>query len=402
MTAIDASPDGPLADLIVVELARALAGPHAGMLLGDMGARVIKVEAPAGDDSRTWGPPFVEPAAGGDRESTYYLSCNRNKESIVLDLKSPAGARALRALLQRADVLIENFRPGVMDRLDLTDDRLRSLNPRLIVLSISGFGHDGPERDRAGYDQIVQGEAGLMSLTGPDAGTPTKTGVPIADLLAGLHGTYGVLSALHERERTGKGRIVRTSLLASVVAVHAYQGTMWTVAGQRPQASGNQHAAIAPYGLFRASDGIVQIAVGSESLWRRFAALFGIDQPAWATNAQRVADRVALTKAVEEALSRWRAADALRAMAEQSIPSGLIRDIPQVYAWEQARSQGLALTVNHPSLGEITLPGNAVRLDGSPVTGGRRQHRPPPSLGEHGADVLTWLGLAGKLADEGE
>jgi crotonobetainyl-CoA:carnitine CoA-transferase CaiB-like acyl-CoA transferase len=391
MTRGDTGPGGPLAGLVVVELARALAGPHAGQLLGDMGARVIKVEAPEGDDSRSWGPPFVGPADGAQAESTYFLSCNRNKESVVLDLKSSGGSRALRELVRRADVLIENFRPGVMDRLGFSDETLAELNPRLVTLSISGFGNDGPERDRAGYDQIVQGEAGLMSLTGPPVGDPTKVGVPIADLLAGLHGAYGVLSALYERERTGRGRVVRTSLLASVVGVHAFQGSMWTVAGVPPTRTGNHHSAISPYGLFEASDGIVQVAVGSDSLWQRFAGLFGLARLEWATNAQRVADRDAVTAAVNAALSSWTSADALSAMADLSIPSGLIRSIPQVYEWDQTRSQGLHLTVKHPTLGEITLPGNPIRLDGAPVTGGRDHHEPPPRLGEHTEAVLHWL-----------
>src|SRR6266545_4650740 len=280
----------PLDGIVVVDLSRALAGPHAAMMLGDLGARVIKVEAPGkGDDTRNWGPPFVTPAEG-DRESTYFLSCNRNKESITLDLKSEDGARTLGRLVRHADVLVENFRTGVLDRLGYGMPRLTELNPRLVVLSITGFGHDGPEGGRAGYDQIAQGEAGIMSVTGPLGGEPTRVGVPIGDLLAGMYGAYGVVAALHDRERTGHGQIVRTSLLAALVGVHAFQGTMYTVGGVVPQTTGAHHPSICPYGLFHCADGVVQIAVGSESLWRAFAPAFGLDRPQWAANPQRVTD----------------------------------------------------------------------------------------------------------------
>ena len=253
-----------LSDLVVVDLTRALAGPHAAMMLADLGARVIKVESPhGGDESRSWGPPFVGPE--DEPVSTYFLSANRNKESVTADLKSEEGKAFLTRLVARADVLMENFRTGVLDRLGFPVERLHEINPRLVVLSITGFGHDGPEGGRAGYDQIAQGEAGLMSLTGPSADEPTRVGVPIGDLLSGMYGAYGVLAALHEREATGRGRVVRTSLLASVVGVHAFQGTRWTVAREVPHALGNHHPSIAPYGLFRTADAPVQIACGNAS-----------------------------------------------------------------------------------------------------------------------------------------
>ncbi|HSF26730.1 MAG TPA: CoA transferase, partial [Actinomycetes bacterium] len=270
---------GPLEGTVVIDLTRALAGPHAGMMLGDLGARVIKVETPkGGDDSRGWGPPFVGPAE--DPIASYFLSCNRNKESIALDLKDEDGQETLARLVRHADVLMENFRPGVLDRLGFTVGRLHELNPRLVILSISGFGHDGPEGGRAGYDQIAQGEAGLMSLTGSGPDDPQRVGLPVGDLLAGMYGAYGILAALHERERSGRGQVVRTSLLAAIVGVHAYQGTRWTVAGQVPRAQGNHHPSIVPYGLFRCRDGAVQIAVGSEGLWRKLCAGFGLDPAA--------------------------------------------------------------------------------------------------------------------------
>src|SRR6478735_3616170 len=281
--------DGPLSDLIVLDLTRALAGPHAGMMLGDMGARVIKVESPTGDDTRGWGPPFI--GEEDERESTYFLSANRNKESVVLDLKDPADQDVLARLVARADVLLENFRTGVLDRLGFPVARLHELNPGLVIGSITGFGHDGPEASRAGYDQIAQGEGGLMSITGVTE--PTKVGVPIADLLAGMNLAAGVLAALHERSRTGRGRVVRTSLLAGVVGVHAFQGTRWTIAGEVPGLSGSHHPAIAPYGLFATATSLVQVAVGSENLWQKFAPAVGLDpdDERFATNRSRVAHR---------------------------------------------------------------------------------------------------------------
>ncbi len=329
-----------LQDLVVVDLTRALAGPHAAMMLGDLGARVIKVETPgSGDESRSWGPPFVGPE--DDPQSTYFMSCNRNKESVCLDLKSAEGQEYLTRLVRHADVLLENFRTGVLDRLGFPVERLHEINPRLVVCSITGFGHDGPEAGRAGYDQIGQGEAGLMSLTGPGPDQPTRVGVPIADLLAGMYAAYGILAALHERATTGRGRVVRTSLLAAVVGVHAFQGTRWTVGGEVPRAMGNHHSAIAPYGLFDTADGALQIACGTEGQWRAVAGLLGIDDPRFATNRQRVALRDELVGVVEEALAA-RPADAwLEDLAALGVPAGKVRTLDEVYAWEQTRSQGL-------------------------------------------------------------
>jgi crotonobetainyl-CoA:carnitine CoA-transferase CaiB-like acyl-CoA transferase len=374
--------------VVVVDLSRALAGPHAAMMLGDLGARVIKVEVPGtGDDTRGWGPPFVGP--DDDAQSTYFLSCNRNKESITLDLKSEDGKQTLTRLIGAADVLVENFRTGVLERLGFPIERLHELNPGLVVLSITGFGHDGPEGGRAGYDQIAQGEAGLMSLTGASPDEPTRIGVPIADLLAGMYGAYGVVSALYERARTGRGRVVRTSLLAAIVGVHAFQGTRFTVAGEVPRAEGNHHPSMAPYGAFRCKDAIIQVAVGSEGLWRKFAPLVEIEpeDPLFADNAHRVRHRQALVELINDAFADHSVDDLLAQLDKAGVPAGEVRTLERVYQWDQTRSQGLLLNVEHSTLGRITLPGPPLRLDG----GERQHHVAPPTLGQHNDSVRAWL-----------
>jgi crotonobetainyl-CoA:carnitine CoA-transferase CaiB-like acyl-CoA transferase len=366
---------------------------------------VIKIETPGhGDDTRGWGPPFVGPTPSGDGSntdasdpaehiSTYFLSCNRNKQSVVLDLKSTQGREALTELVRRSDVLLENFRPGVLDRLGFTMERLTELNPGLVVLSVSGFGHDGPEGGRAGYDQIAQGEAGLMSMTGPDPETPSKVGVPISDLLAGMYGAYGVLAKLHERASTGRGGLVRTSLLASVIGVHAYQGTRWTVAGEIPKAEGPHHPSICPYGLFHSKDGIVQIAVGSEGLWARFAPAFDLplDAPGFATNRDRVGNSTEVRAAVEVAFSSYETAGLLAKLSEIGVPSGEVKNLQQVYDWDQTRSQGLLIDVEHPVLGTIQLPGPPLRFFEPAGAEWHREHTAPPLLGQHTDEVLGWL-----------
>jgi crotonobetainyl-CoA:carnitine CoA-transferase CaiB-like acyl-CoA transferase len=385
----DATPEGPLSDLLVLDLTRALAGPHAAMMLGDMGARVIKIESPTGDDTRGWGPPFVGEA--DERESTYFLSANRNKESLVLDLKSEADKDVLARLIERADVLMENFRVGVLDRLGFPVERLHELNPGLVVLSITGFGHDGPEAKRAGYDQIAQGEGGLMSITG--TAQPTKVGVPIADLLAGMNGAFGVLAALHERAASGKGRVVRTSLLAGMVGVHAFQGTRWTVAGEVPGLAGDHHPAIAPYGMFATATAPVQIACGSEGLWRALCTAFGWDpaEARFATNQQRVANRDDLIERIETLFADKPAEHWLALLADAGVPSGKVRSLDDVYGWEQTLSQGLLLSVEHATQGRLNLPGSPIRFDDNAFSGGRSEHVAPPTLGQHDASIRAWL-----------
>jgi crotonobetainyl-CoA:carnitine CoA-transferase CaiB-like acyl-CoA transferase len=384
---------GPLDGIVVLDLTRVLSGPHATMMLGDLGARVIKVEQPGtGDETRQWGPPFATAPgqeAGDSGVSTYFLSCNRNKESITLDLKSDDGKATLARLIRHADVLAENFRTGVLDRLGFPVERLHEINPALVILSISGFGHDGPEGGRPGYDAIVQGEAGIMSVTGPSPDQPTKMGLSICDVLAGMNGAYGVVAALYERTRTGRGRVVRTSLLASAIGAHAYQGTRWTVAGEVPQAIGNEHPSIAPYGTFRCADGLLQVGVANQGLWRRFAPVVGVDpdDARFATVPDRSRNRVELTALIEKALAHGNREHWLARLGELGVPAGAIRSFDEVYEWDQTRSQGLVVGVDHPTLGRIELPGPALRLDGP----GTPEHTAPPELGQHTHSVLAWL-----------
>lgn len=378
-----------LAGVRVVDLSRALAGPYATMMLADVGADVLKVEPPAGDDSRGWlpfAPPGPDAAPDATEESAYFLSANRGKRSVRLDLKSPEGAQRLRDLCADADVLVENYRPGLLARLGLDPASLRAANPRLVTLSITGFGSGGPDGARPGFDQIVQAEAGLMSLTGDADADPTRVGLPIADILAGMFGAFGVMSALHEREATGVGRAVETSLLAAVTSVHAFHGAGWLTAGREPSRTGNRHPSIAPYGTFRCSDASLVIAVGSESLWRRFAAVVGID-PARAdvaTNRDRVAHVDALQVEIDGLLSSRTAEEVLADLGSEGVPAGRIRSVPEVYDWEQVRHLGLVHPLLHPTLGEVAVPGGALRYDGAPSA----SSVPPPLLGEH--EDLDW------------
>jgi crotonobetainyl-CoA:carnitine CoA-transferase CaiB-like acyl-CoA transferase len=386
--------EGPLSDVVVLDLTRALAGPLAAMRLGDLGARVIKVESTTGDDTRAWGPPWAGAGSGDtghDHDSTYFMSANRNKESIVLDLKDSDDTVVLADLVRRSDVLLENFRGGVLDRLGFPVERLHALNPALVIGKFTGFGHDGPEADRAGYDQIAQGEGGLMSVTGTEQ--PTKVGVPIADLLAGMNLAYGVVAALHERHRTGRGRVVRTSLLAGVVGVHAFQGTRWTIGGEVPGIAGAHHPAIAPYGMFETATAPVQVAVGSEGLWQRFARTVGIgaDQARFRTNRERVAHRDELVSVIERIFAAQPAEHWLDLLLGAGIPAGKVRAMDDVYRWEQVRSQGLVLDVDHPSYGALELPGSPLRFDDNAFSGGRAIHAAPPLLGQHSAEIRAWL-----------
>ncbi len=379
---------GPLEGVIVLDLSRALAGPYATLMLGDAGASVIKVERPgSGDDSRGWGPPFVGPEGG--RESTYFLSVNRNKLSVEIDLASKEDRPRLEALIRRADVLVENFRPEARERLGLSDEALATLNPSLITLSITGFGHGGPDGHRSGYDQILQGEAGLMGLTGQPRGPATKVGVPICDILAGMFGAFGVAAALQERERSGLGQAVRTSLLEAALAVHTYQGTRWLIGGEVPGLEGNRHPTISPYGSYDCADGSINIAVGSEKLWQSFAPLVGLDphDARFCSNELRRSNQEELDAAIAAAFAHEPVDRCIARLDDAGVPVGRVRNLDEVYEWEQVKALKLIEHVSHPVLGDI-------RLATSPLSYSRsapEASSSPPVLGEHNEAVAAWL-----------
>lgn len=369
-----------------MDLSRVLAGPFATMLLGDLGAEVIKVERPgAGDDTRQWGPPFVGP--DGDKQSTYFLSTNRNKLSVVLDLRKSEDLTTLKSLLADADVVVENFRPGVMDRLGLSAAVLEELNPDLVTLSISGFGSIGPDRARVGYDQILQAEGGLMGITGLDV--PTRVGVPVADLTAGLIGVIGILTGLLERNKSGRGQQVHTSLLAGMIALHTFQATRYLVAGEVPGRSGNAHPTVAPYGLFWTADAPVVLAIGNQDIWRRFAPLVGLDpdHDDYFNNAARLEHSPALDAVINAQLGAFPVEHWLPIFENHGIPAGQVKSLDKVYEDPHVRAEGLVIDVEHPTLGTISLPGNPLRFGRSQLAA----TMPPPLLGEHTTQVRDSL-----------
>lgn len=379
----------PLSGVTVLELSRVLTGPYAAMLLGDLGARVIKVERPlSGDDTRGWGPPFV--GEGDGLTSTYFLSVNRNKESISLDLKDANDLKVLHGLLRKSDIVVENFKVGVLDKLGIGHDTMMAINPKLVIMSITGFGHDGPSAERPGYDQIVQGEAGLMSMTGDRGSGPTKVGLPIADLSAGLFGVIGALAALHERNSTGKGHIVRTSLLSAIVGLHTFQGARWLVGNEMPTNNGNAHPTVAPYGAYRAADEkLVQIAVGNEKLWKQLCTFLELD-PAderFTNNASRLNNSAALNAIIDSKFGQYDSVRLISILDRLNIPAGVIKNLNDVYKDEQVLSQGLMTKAKHENLGDLFLPGTPIRWDFEPIG---EAHRPPPTLNEHGADIREW------------
>lgn len=378
------APAGPLAGLLVVDLSRILAGPSCTMQLGDMGARVIKIEPPGGDETRRWGPPF----AGG--ESAYFLSVNRNKESIVLDLKTEDGAAILWALLERADVLVENFRPRTLDRLGFGWEAVHARCPRVIVCSISGYGQTGPRGADPGFDLVAQGEGGIMSLTGPPDGEPTKVGTSQADLTAGLLAVQGILLALLARERTGKGQRVDVSLLDGQIALLSYHVTI-SALGQAPRRLGNAHPTLMPYESFRAADDWITVGVGTDAMWRAFCGVLGradlASDTRFRTNADRVAHRDALAPILAEALAARRADEWCAALHAAGIPSGRIAAVPDALAAPQVRAREMVITLRHPTAGEISVPGIPVKLSQTPGS----VRRAPPRLGEHTDRVLAEL-----------
>jgi crotonobetainyl-CoA:carnitine CoA-transferase CaiB-like acyl-CoA transferase len=378
----------PLAGVRVLDLTRAMTGPFCTLMLGDMGADVVKVELPGrGDESRGWGPPFV---AGG--ESAYFLSINRNKRSLTLDLRSPAGQEVAWRLVDWADVVVENFSPGTMERLGLGPAALRARNPRLIVCSISGFGQTGPSRGNTAYDLIVQGMSGLMSITGEEGGPPIKMGVPIADITAGMFAAFAVVAGLYRRAQTGEGLTIDNSMLGAEVALLTYQAGSYFATGRPPLREGNKHAIITPYSTYPTGDGYVNIAVGNDSLWEGFCrTLDWLDLLAderFRDNRGRREHRAALEAIIEERFKGRATAEIVALLQPAGVPCGPIYDLGQVFADPQTRHLELERRIQHPTAGEIGQTGFPYRLD----QGACAIRLPPPTLGQHTDEILAELG----------
>ncbi|OFX13395.1 MAG: formyl-CoA transferase [Armatimonadetes bacterium RBG_19FT_COMBO_69_19] len=384
----------PLDDLLVIDLTRALAGPFCTVMLSDLGARVIKVETPdGGDDTRGWGPPFI------GAESAYFLGVNRNKESLTLNLKDPRGRDILLRLLTRAEVLVENFRPGIMDRFGLGYAALHERFPRLVYASISGFGQDGPYRERTAYDLILQGMGGVMGITGEEGGPPVKVGVAIADICAGMYAAYGILAALRVRERAGQGQLVDASLLDGQVSWLTYAAGYYFATGQSPERLGSGHPTIVPYQAFQTADGYVNVAVGSEAIWRRFAELVDprlLDDPRYATNRERVVRRKELVVHLEGLLKRKTTRQWTEAFDAAGVPCGPILTVEDVFADPQVAHRGMVQEVDHATVGRVKQTGLPVKLSDTPG----RIRSAPPALGQHTDAILEELGLDGNaIAD---
>ena len=382
------SSSGPLAGLTVLDLTRVLAGPYCTMLLADMGARVIKIEQPGrGDDTRAWGPPFV----GG--ESTYFLSVNRNKESVTLDFKSPRGRDILDQLISRADILVENFRPGVLARIGLDYASLQAAHPRLVYCSISGFGQTGPRSRQPGYDAVVQAEGGLMSITGDGDGEPFRLGVAIADLTAGLLATQGIALALFARERTGRGQSVDVALFDAVVSLLSYQASAALNGGVVPRRMGNRHPQIAPYDVFPAADGDFFLAVGNDEQFARLCRVAGLESVArdtrFATNPARVTNYLPLRDRLAVVFGERTRADCLAALTAAGVPCGAVRDVPDVLTEPQIAARAMIQAVEHATAGMVKVLGVPLKLSDTPGS----VRTAPPTLGQHTDRVLSELGL---------
>lgn len=372
----------PLSGVRVLDLTRVLAGPFCSMILGDMGAEVIKIEEPGkGDDTRRW-PPFV----GG--EATYFLAVNRNKLSVTLNLKTREGLTLLRRLAARSDVLIENFRPGTMDRLGLGYRTLARRNRRLIYCSISGFGEFGPEAHRPGYDLIVQGESGIMDLTGFPEGPPVKVGTSIADLVAGMAAAHGITLALLARTRTGRGQKVEIAMLDVMASLLTYQAGIYFGTGQRPTRRGNEHPSIVPYEVFRAADGYLTLGVANNALWRQCCAALGrpdlAEDPRFDTEAKRVEHRRELIPILNELFATAPVEEWLKRLDAAGVPAGRIKSVAEVCESEHLRARSMIVRLSHTTAGTVTVMGVPVRLHATPGA----VVAPPPRLGEHTETVL--------------
>jgi crotonobetainyl-CoA:carnitine CoA-transferase CaiB-like acyl-CoA transferase len=370
----------PLEGLKVIELARILAGPWAGQTLADLGADVIKVESPEGDDTRTWGPPFIED--GGEKSAAYFHACNRGKRSIVADFRTPEGVELVRALIRDADVVIENFKVGGLAKYGLDYESLKAINPRLVYCSITGFGQTGPYRERAGYDFLIQGMAGIMDLTGDPAGEPQKIGVAFSDIFTGLYSVIAIQAALAQRTRTGLGQHIDMALLDTSVGVLANQAMNFLATGTPPRRLGNAHPNIAPYQTFAVADGHLILAVGNDGQFSRFATVIGRPELAtdarFLTNSSRVANRVALTELIAGELANWQR-DALLAKLEVAhVPAGPINTLEDVFADPQVLARGMQLDLDG-------VPGvrTPITMSGAELSIDKRS----PRLGEHGDEI---------------
>jgi len=377
---------GPLADIRVVDLTRAMAGPYCTMMLGDMGADVVKIERPGeGDDTRQWAPPYQ------GEESVYFLSVNRNKRSLTLDLKHRAGQEVLRRLITRSDVLVENFRPGTVDRLGLGHQRVAAINPRLVYCSISGFGQTGPRRLQPAYDLILQGMGGLMSLTGPEEGPPSRVGVPIADIVAGMFAAFAIVAALHERGRSGQGQYIDTSMLGGQAALLTYLAGGYFATGRPPRRAGNRHTTIAPYETFPTADGHVNVAVGNDSLFQDFCRALALEEllhdPRFATNPERVRHRPALSERIERRTRELPTRVVVDALTAAGVPCGPIFSLPDLFADEQAAHLRLRRAAPHSSLGMVDYVAPPYLFSRTPA----EVWRAAPRLGEHTEEVLREL-----------
>ena len=371
----------------VLDLTRVLSGPYCTMMLADMGARVIKVEQPGkGDDTRAWGPPFQE------GESAYFLSINRNKESITLNLKHPDGRRVLDALIERADVLVENFRPGTLDRMGLGYAEVSARRPDLVYCSISGFGQTGPRRHEPGYDAVMQGEGGLMSITGSSDGPGYRLGVAIADIASGMFSAYGVAVALLARHRTGRGQLVDVGMLDAVAALLTYQAGIYFATETAPPRLGNRHPTIVPYETLEAADGDLVVAAGNDQLWRTFCGVLQLDtladDPRFRTNKDRVAAHDELRPLLVERLRTRPVAEWLAQLKEAGVPCGGVRDLDDLFTDPQIIERAMIVALEHPIAGVIRQLGVPVKLSATP--GGVRTA--PPVLGQHTDAILREIG----------
>jgi crotonobetainyl-CoA:carnitine CoA-transferase CaiB-like acyl-CoA transferase len=397
---------GALSGLVVLDLSRILAGPTCTQILGDLGAEVIKIERPGkGDDTRGWGPPFLKDSDGNETaESAYYLSSNRNKASVAVDLASSEGQALIADLAEKADILIENFKVGDLKRRGLDYDTLKTRNPRLIYCSISGFGQTGPYARRAGYDFLIQGMGGIMSLTGfPDeeGGTETKCGTGIADVMCGMYAAVSILAALNHRNNTGNGQYIDISLLDAQVSWLINQGVGYFVTGEVPGRLGNGHPTIVPYETFPGSDRSFTLAAGNDGQFRKFCEVAGAPElaadPRFSTNADRVRNRAELVPILRRLTIEKTAAEWIEALEPVGVPCGPVNDLAQVFADPQVRERQMRITLPHPLSGEVDLIGSPINLEKTPVS----YRSAPPLLGADTADVLTrHLGLdPGTLAD---